>query len=280
MKLDPNSNGHKYLNLAEFLKGKNSLQAYKKGIELMTAQRQALLSVGNNTEADVLTKQIATAYASIAELYMTDLWYISIIVSDEENAEETCESSLKAGLSIDPTNADALKCLANLRILRERDPEASELLDKLLVQILDESIILKSFIDEGRVFNDDFCKETARLLMELSRFADCVKILEKVVSVSDENVEAWYLLAFANYSNGKYEAAKDGVNILHELFKKSELKDKEIEEATAELDEKLKEFKGKGTEMEEEDDEKDEDDDDEKKSENMEDDEDEGMNDK
>ena len=75
VKLEPNANGHKYLNLAEFLKGKDSLRAYEKGIELMTAQRQAYLNAGNEMEASVLSRQIATAYASVAELYMTDLWY-------------------------------------------------------------------------------------------------------------------------------------------------------------------------------------------------------------
>jgi hypothetical protein len=77
VRLEPNANGHKYLNLAEFLKGKDSLRAYEKGIELMTAQRQAYLNAGNNVESGVLGRQIATAYASVAELYMTDLWYYS-----------------------------------------------------------------------------------------------------------------------------------------------------------------------------------------------------------
>lgn len=74
VELEPNYNGHKYLNLAEFLKGKDSLRAYEKGIELMTAQRQVLISAGNTLEADILSRQIASAYASVAELYMTDLW--------------------------------------------------------------------------------------------------------------------------------------------------------------------------------------------------------------
>lgn len=43
----------------------------------MTAQRQAYLNAGNEVEAKVLSRQIATAYASVAELYMTDLWYCS-----------------------------------------------------------------------------------------------------------------------------------------------------------------------------------------------------------
>lgn len=59
--------------------------------------------------------------------------------SDEENAENACETCLQSALNIDPTNTDALQCLANLRILRERDAEGSELLDKVLAQVLSES---------------------------------------------------------------------------------------------------------------------------------------------
>lgn len=50
------------------------MRAYEKGIELMLAQRQAYLSAGNEVEAKVLTRQIGSAYASVGELYMTDLW--------------------------------------------------------------------------------------------------------------------------------------------------------------------------------------------------------------
>jgi len=64
------------------------------------------------------------------------------VFSDEENAENICEKNLHDALVIDPTNADALQCLANLRILRERDAEASEILDKILVQVLDEGIFV------------------------------------------------------------------------------------------------------------------------------------------
>lgn len=46
-------------------------------------------------------RQVSSAHASIAELYMTDL-------CDEPNAEQHCESSLKDALAVDNTNVDAL----------------------------------------------------------------------------------------------------------------------------------------------------------------------------
>lgn len=85
--------------------------------------------------------------------------------------------------------------------------------------------------------------------MELSRYVDSANVLEKVVSTSEENIEAWYLLAYSHYSSGKYGAARDCVSVLEQLFKKEELQDNEIQDATAELNEKLKEFEDKKDEM-------------------------------
>lgn len=120
----------------------------------------------------------------------------------------------------------------------------------MLAQVLSESnegSLTK--IGEEKVFNVDFCKQTGRLLMELSRYNDCASVLEKVVNSSEENVEAWYLLAYAYYSSAKYNAAGDCVKVLAQLFEKKELQDKEIQEATAELDQKLKELEGKKEDM-------------------------------
>jgi len=109
------------------------------------------------------------------------------------------------------------------------------------------------YLFTDKVFNADFKKQTARLLMEISRYADCVKVLDTVVSSSEDNIEAWYLLAFANFSAEKYSAAKECVTALHQLFAKPELKDQEIEDATKELEEKLAEIeKNKPEKMEDE----------------------------
>jgi predicted O-linked N-acetylglucosamine transferase (SPINDLY family) len=104
-----------------------------------------------------------------------------LLCSFEEGAEQNCEKSLQIALTTDPTNSDALQCLANLRILRERDQEAGELLDKVMAQMFPAE-------GEGNPFNADFCKQTSRLLMELSRYEDCIKVLDSVVSMSEDNV--------------------------------------------------------------------------------------------
>lgn len=42
-------------------------------------------------------------------------------------------------MSLDSDNGDTLQCLANLRILRDRDEEAGKLLDKVMAHIFNES---------------------------------------------------------------------------------------------------------------------------------------------
>jgi Tfp pilus assembly protein PilF len=46
------------------------------------------------------------------------------LCSDEPNAEQNCEASLKDALSVDQNNIDALQSLANLRMVRSKDEEA------------------------------------------------------------------------------------------------------------------------------------------------------------
>lgn len=60
---------------------------------------------------------------------MTDLCF-------EENAEDKTEEAFKLALSHFPDCIDALQGLANLRILRKRDPEARELLEAVVKILL------------------------------------------------------------------------------------------------------------------------------------------------
>ena len=87
-------------------------------------------------------KQLSSAFASIAEEFMNEpLWYIQYIYyicnSDDPDAEKECERSLKEALKIDNENIDALQVMANLRLIRARDGEAIELIQKVVTLMLD-----------------------------------------------------------------------------------------------------------------------------------------------
>lgn len=101
---------------------------YQKGIEVLQRDLEEHEAKNNGEEVLLTKKQIASAYASIADLYMTDL-------CDEPSAEQNCEFSLKEALKMDSHNIDALQSLANLRMIRNKDDEARELLGLVYTQI-------------------------------------------------------------------------------------------------------------------------------------------------
>lgn len=121
IQLNPNKEGRKYLNYAEMLTNMESLQMYQKGIEVLHKDLEDQLQRNQMEEVHLTKKQIASAQASIADLYMTDL-------CDEPNAESNCEVALNEALKMDSNNIDALQSLANLRMIRNKDDEARELL--------------------------------------------------------------------------------------------------------------------------------------------------------
>ena len=88
------------------------MQMYRKGIEVLNIDKEIAQQGNNVDQVAMLTRQMASALASIAELFMTEP------LCDEPNAEQECETSLKQALEMDQKNIDAMQCLANLRMLR------------------------------------------------------------------------------------------------------------------------------------------------------------------
>jgi hypothetical protein len=128
----PEINGTKYLIVAEALHGQEAVEYIKKGIQVMEKDKNKL---EENKSEDLINipNKVASALSSIAELYMT------APLCDQPNAEQMCEEALMKALSIDKMNIDVLQCLANLRILRAKDQEAIELLEKVVKIIRDKS---------------------------------------------------------------------------------------------------------------------------------------------
>lgn len=56
------------------LRGQESLQMYKKGIDVLHADVQSYQIAKREDDIIVAVRHIGSAYASIADLYMTDLW--------------------------------------------------------------------------------------------------------------------------------------------------------------------------------------------------------------
>ena len=75
--LEPTKNPLKWLFIAQLQTGEESLNSYNQAISLIHDQVTIYESQGQLEDAKVLSKQITKAHCSIAELYLTDLWFIS-----------------------------------------------------------------------------------------------------------------------------------------------------------------------------------------------------------
>lgn len=76
IQLNPIKDGNKYLNYAEIVNGAEAVQMYRKGIEILQGKDIPIFRVtGQQEELKLAIKQVASAYASIAEAFMKDpLW--------------------------------------------------------------------------------------------------------------------------------------------------------------------------------------------------------------
>ena len=77
IELQPNKNPEKYMSLGQFSDYKNSLILYTKGVELYLQELNNLENNNKDYQKNLkkIKNSIASAYASLAELYMnSDLW--------------------------------------------------------------------------------------------------------------------------------------------------------------------------------------------------------------
>jgi len=219
--LNANHGSKKHLLLGQILEGKESINAYKQALEILTKD---LANSNDKSEIKAISQQIAKAHAAIAEVYMTDCCY-------EENAETYCENHLAEAIKQDENSVDALQNYANLRILRARDEEAATFLKKVVAIIVG----IKQNDNEHSEISPQFMTQTARLLIELKLFEKGIKVLNLIIKEKDEDPEVWYLLSFANFNLKKYSNAKLCAQNAMEILSKPQFFDEEIKEATQEL---------------------------------------------
>lgn len=172
---------------------------------------------------------------------------MTVPLCDEPNAEQTCEQCLQEALTRDPVNLDALQAMANLRILRERDAEAKELLQKvvdLTLHLQDEhkKSTTVGEIVKGKAKGEmqempsvQFRLQTSRHLVELQMDKAAIKVLEGVVNEDDEQIEAWYLLAFVLHRMAKYSTCLECANNVVALATKLNVKDADLLAGTDEI---------------------------------------------
>lgn len=242
------------LYIGQLSEGIDALQRYKNGIEdlrISLERRQANLSVDFGTEDETMSedenqeeaerstdseitlteirKQLAAAYCSAAELFLTDLCF-------EESAEQDCESYLSQALTLleeadgEPF-VDALQTASSLRLSQQRGLEAVEYALRAFAKIkagcqalttlvgLREAeepsvsaIELLELESVQRLPGFEFRCQTAKLLLECSsvlqdagnedtRAEICIMaaidVLGSLLAENDEVVEIWLLVGDA-----------------------------------------------------------------------------------
>ena len=200
--LSPNTNPEKYMLLGQLLNNpEDSVKFYNKAITLLKEQLKN--NVEDNNE---IRESIASGLASIASLYMTTN------LCEKNNAEEICENCIKEGLIVSHNNIDILLQLSNLRILRKRDKEAKEILDKIMNLININDVTNDNFPDHDILLN------IANNYAEINCYAEAIKLLSILVKIDDEDLNCWYLMAFDNYLCGNYKEAYELVEKIFHIY--------------------------------------------------------------
>ncbi len=226
--LDPLSSGDKYMTYGQLMnKPKKKAEQYFKGIEVY---RNIIHNSNANDES--LLFAFSSALCSLAELYMTTE------LCDTKDAEEICENSLQEAYQICSKNPDVLIQLSNLRIIRAKDKEAKEFMDRAF-DIIMNTQNTDLFPDSEIIFN------LSKNYSELGDYYTANKLLEILVQLDDENVEYWYHLSFNHYTIKNFLYSQNCLDNISELMKKPGFVDEEISEAVKELQDKLIEINKK-----------------------------------
>lgn len=229
--LAPTSNADKYMSLGQLLdKPNKKLQMYTKGVEVLRMQIAEATEIETKKE---LNLNLSTALCTIAELYMTTE------LCDTQNAEEICEQCLKEAYSISDTNIDVLVQYSNIRIIRKRDKEALEYMNKAMTLIMQNNNP-DLFPDSDTIFN------LAKNFSELEDYYNAIKLYDIVLQLDDQNLEYWYYAAFNHYKLKNYVNCLNCLENLRDVQKKTQEKDEELLLGVTELENELQIIASKG----------------------------------
>lgn len=218
-KLAPESGPSKWLYLGQMSTGWQALQHFSKGAELLKAELSARRRVGMEAGEDVdnetyaIMNQVVSAQCSIAELYLTDLCF-------EDDAEGRCQVALDEAMRMDVGGSpEVTQALANLRLSQENGEEAADLMLETVRRLnaCQQEDYEEDIEDEGEKGREGerglplpnlmFRVQTAKLLLECQTFKTgkkcakrAIKILEACKCEDDENMEVWYLLGVAYFT--------------------------------------------------------------------------------
>eukprot|EP00123_Amoebidium_parasiticum_P005642 comp16789_c0_seq1/m.15170 comp16789_c0_seq1/g.15170 ORF comp16789_c0_seq1/g.15170 comp16789_c0_seq1/m.15170 type:complete len:351 (-) comp16789_c0_seq1:364-1416(-) len=204
--LSPNHGPSKYLCLGQLLQGADAVAAYRRGVELLKKDMQAVSEGTEEGDEGMLRRAASSAMCSIAEIYMTDL-------CDEEVAEEECRKSLEAAVELDGTNAEAYQTFCSFWISASNNQKAGEMLTQSMQ-------LWQGSEDPDQLPPYEFRVATVRLLAELGRYEEAVKVLRQLETEDDEVVDVWYLHGWVGHLTGDADTAVECLVHARKLYGK------------------------------------------------------------
>ena len=236
------SEGHeKYLYLGQLLEGKEAVEYYLKGIEIL---KQTNVSVGEGASGSSgknvdKPRLVSDAYCSLAEIFLTDCCF-------EENAEKTCEIYCQQALNSDPNNPEAYVVMANLLLSQENKEKAREMVVKSVNIWLPGGN--DSEQENGFKMEEQKSKEgreslpsyesrfnVSRILIEVEDYDRAIAVIDGLLEENDEDINLWYLLGWTKFLNKETENAKFFLTKTKKMYEKYCYDDKELLQHVNEL---------------------------------------------
>lgn len=205
--LKPDSNPDKYMDYAQVLDIPiKRVESYQKAIQLYN--NDLIQNQNDINKSKEIKESIASALSSIASLYMTtDL-------CDDPNAENICENNISKALNICPESIEALLQFSNLRILRKRDSEAKEAMNKILEKIKQ----IDKDLNEQDIPERDILINLSQNFAELKLFKDACYIINLILKKDDEDIECYYLLAVYEDNYRNFFSAMEALDKFNKIY--------------------------------------------------------------
>lgn len=229
VELQPDGGYSKYVLLGHLEHGRAAIAAFTTALALLGREHSDLEAKMAEDDAprevvdelNGVRRRMGAVMAAMAKVYLTDIF-------SEPQAEQQCEQLLDKALRYDSENPEACQALADLRLTQGRQGEA------LLLARRTAEVCAR--LPAGLVPTYDFRMVTARLLVELSDYADAARILEELSREDGEDTEAWYLRGLCLMMLARGKEAREALLRARALVEENPTRDAGL---TAQIDQLL-----------------------------------------
>ncbi|EPT05567.1 hypothetical protein FOMPIDRAFT_1155364 [Fomitopsis schrenkii] len=164
-----------------------ALGHYQAAVDILNGQlkgkERATDPLGTDDDEKELRQSIVRALIGMVEIWMDPSYDLCF----DPAADKNCEDLLNLALKTDSGNTEALQTLASVRLSQQRPDDAKACLEQAWTQWKDLEP------DDARLPPIPSRLSLVKLFLELSLFSPALLVLQGIMAVDDQEVEAWYL---------------------------------------------------------------------------------------